>query len=138
MQDAANVICEAAAGHVEDIAARREISERRMYEILGKDNPYPKSKRLIRDIGEFNKPGVRLIKADMDSLFADLLRDESEGTADVTVQRVNKEAFEAIDAMLSGQPAADQIRELRELIAVCQEKLTNMEKLVEREPLRVA
>ena len=136
MQDAHDVICEAAHGHVDEIANRREITPRRMYEILGKDNPYPKSKVLIRDIAQFNKPGVRLIKADMDALFADILGEVP--MPEITVQRLHKEAYEAIDALLAGKSAADCMKELRDLIAVAELKLEGIEQLEKRGPKRVA
>lgn len=126
MQDARDVICQAAKGHVEEIARRREIKPGRMYEILGKDNPYPKSKLLIRDIAAVNLEGVRLVKADMDALWSELF-----GPAElpaVTAQDLHREAFEAVDALLAGKPAAECMKELRELIAIAQLKLDGLEK----------
>ncbi len=126
MQDAHSVISDAAAGHVEDLAKEMEVGTRRMYEILGKDNPYPKAKRLIRNIGKFNKHGVRQIKADMMSMFADVLEDYFQ---DVTAIDLHKEAFEAVDAVLQGKSAADQLKELRELIAVAEQKIEGITRL---------
>lgn len=125
MQDARDVICQAAKGHVEQIAKRREITPGRMYEILGKDNPYPKAKLLIRDIAAVNLEGARLVKADMDALWLELL-----GPAElpiVTAQDLHREAFEAVDALLAGKSAAECMKELRELIAVAQIKLDGIE-----------
>lgn len=79
-----------------------------------------------------NPAGVRPIKADMDALFADLLADDA---AEVTAAELHKEAFEAVDAMLSGKPAGEQLKELRELIAVSQLKISGIEKLQERNGL---
>jgi hypothetical protein len=129
MQDAHSVITTSTSGIVDKLAAHREISLRRMYEQLGDQCVYPKAKRLIRDIATFNPHGARLIKADMDTLFADIFGEES---AEVTAVDLHKEAFEAVDAVLQGKSAADQLRELRELIAVAELKITGIEKLQAR------
>lgn len=133
MQDAYSVITHATVGFVERLAAEREISLRRMYEILGKDNPYPKAKRLIREIGKLNPKGVREIRADMDAMFADILGGEDR---EVTAAELHKEAFEAVDAMLENKSAAEQLMELRELVAVAQMKIEGIEKIEARRNLR--
>lgn len=133
MKDAHSVITEATKGIVEKLANRREVSLRRMHEILGADNPYPKAKVLIRDIAAENPHGAWLIKADLDTLFRELLGDEA---AEVTAVDLHKEAFEAVDAVLQGLSAADQKRELRELIAVAELKISGIEKVEAREHLQ--
>jgi uncharacterized protein with ATP-grasp and redox domains len=129
MQDARSVITHATAKHVGELAQEMEVGLSRMYEILGKDNPYPKCKRLIRKIAKVNLAGVRPIKADMMALFDELLRDDDR---DVTAAELHKEAFEAVDAMLSGKSADEQIQELRELVAIAQLKISGIEKLKTR------
>lgn len=56
--------------------------------------------------------------------------------ASVTVARVHKEAFEAIDAMLNGKSGEDRKRELRDLIVVCQEMIEAIDAVEERGTLR--
>lgn len=124
MQDAKSVITEVAKGIAPKMAAEMEISLARMYEILGKDNPYPKAKRLIRLIGKLNPAGARLIKADLDIMFAEIF---NENTEQVTVNRLHREAFEAINALMENLSVADQLRELRELIAVASRKMSLVE-----------
>lgn len=136
MQDAHSVITNAAGGHVDDIAKEMEVTRRRMYEILGPDNPYPKAKRLIRNIGKFNKPGVREIKADMDAMFADILAGERVETP--SIAKINKECFDVIDAELEGKPAAEQKKEILELIAVLNQKLEGIERFEDHGGLRIA
>jgi hypothetical protein len=133
MKDAKCVITEATKGIVDKLAERRGISCRRMNEILGPDNPYPRAKWLITDIAEFNPHGVRLIKADMDALFESLIGGEE--VADVPDAELNREMFEALDAVLCGKPAAVQLRELRDVIAVCEKKISGIEKLDARNNL---
>jgi hypothetical protein len=115
MQDATDVICAAAKGFTEQIAKRREISERRLYEILAKDNPYPKAKRLIRDIAALNPAGARLIKADLMALFDECLEpDPSEVSADELIKDLN----DAELAKVSNAPKAIRLRKDREAIEV--------------------
>ena len=52
---------------------------------------------------------------------------------EVSAAQVHKEAFEAIDALLTDKPADEQKRELRELIAIAQQKIEGIERLEERQ-----
>jgi hypothetical protein len=52
---------------------------------------------------------------------------------EVSVVEVHKEAFEAIDALLTDKPADVQKRELRELIAIAQQKIEGIERWEERQ-----
>jgi hypothetical protein len=129
MQDARSVITHATAKHVSELAQEMEVSTSRMYEMLGPQCTYPKTKRLIRAIAKVNRPGVRAIKADMIALFDELLNDDDR---EVTAAELHKEAFEAVDAMLSGKSADDQVEELRELVAVAELKIKGIEKVKAR------
>lgn len=134
MQDARSVITQVTRGFVHKLAKRREVSEARMYEILGKDNPYPKAKIMIRDIAEVNPSGIAVIRADLEAMFHEL---ESTGSdREISAVELHKEAFEAIDAVLQGKSAADQLRELRELQAVVEMKINGIQRLQERTGLR--
>jgi hypothetical protein len=133
MQDAHSVITFAAKGHVENMAAEMEVRPGRMYEMLGDQCVYPKAKRLIRVIGKFNRAGVRLIQADLEAMFRDILGGDDE-PADVTVAEIHKEAFDVVDSLLSGKPAAEQKQELRELIACAALKIEAIERLEKRNP----
>lgn len=133
MQDAHSVITSAASGHVGDMAREMEVGDRRMYEILGKDNPYPKAKRLVRVIGKFNKQGVREIKADFNAMIDDVLGDDVPRVP--SVREIHKEAFDVIDAELEGKPPAEQKQQIRELIAVLNLKLEGIERFESRNGL---
>jgi energy-converting hydrogenase A subunit M len=128
MKDAHSVITAATDGCVGKLAQRREISERRMHEMLGDQCVYPKSKRLIRDIAAVNQTGARLIKADLDAFWQDVLGPAEPDT--VSIQELHKEAYEAIDALLDGKDLGNIQIQLRELIAVAQLKLEGVEALM--------
>ena len=55
-----------------------------------------------------------------------------------SVGQVHRELFEAVDAMLEGKSAEEQKREIREAIAVLQDKVAAIDSLLERQqkPLR--
>jgi hypothetical protein len=124
MQDPTEVVTHATHGIVKELAAEMEVSLPRMYEILSRDNPIPKAKRLIRKIARINQAGGRLIKADFDAMWLDILGDDAE----VTAADLHKEAFEAVQACLENKSPADRSQELRELISVAELMLEGIEK----------
>lgn len=126
MMDSNSVITHAAKHIVEKLSKEYEVTLSRMYEILGKDNPFPKAKRLIRAIARHNQPGARLIKADMDAMWSEILQPIASEQASLEV--LHKESFEAIQACLTNKPRWVRAIQLRELIAVAQSMLEQTEK----------
>lgn len=124
MIDAANVIGIATQGIVKELAQDYEVSLARMYEMLGDQCTYPKSKKLIRAIAHRNQAGARLIKADLDAMFADVLQENAEPS----LEEIHREAFEAVDSILCDKPPATQRLELLELLTICQSKLEGIER----------
>lgn len=125
MRDAASVITHAVKGITEELASDYEVSLPRMYEILSTDCPYPKAKKLIRKIGKHNPAGAALIKADLDSMFSDILGDELEL---YTAADLHREAFEAVQTCLEHKCKADRLKELRELIATATAMINEMDR----------
>lgn len=125
MMNASDVIPAASHGIIKELAAEYDVSLARIYEILGKDNPYPKAKRLIRAIAHHNQSGARLIKADLDAMFRDILTSEMRTP---TAVDLHKEAFEAVQSVLQGKSPAEQKQELRELIAVAEMMLEGVDR----------
>lgn len=132
MQDEHSVITHATKGFVEDLAEIREVTVRRMYEQIGDQCCYTKSKLLIRDIARVNQPGARLIKADMDAMWDDILIAAEEPT----LEEIHREAFEAVDSVLCNKPIEIQKKEVLELISICQSKLAGIEKREQEGKLR--
>lgn len=131
MKDASSVFSQATDGIGVKLAKEMEVSTGRLYEILGKDCPWPKTKKLIRAIGHVDdspaKDRVRLIKADADAMFADILG--VSGDAEMpTVQVIHKEAFEAVNAMIDGKSWSEQLKELRDLQAAVSQKIEGVER----------
>ena len=57
MRNSTDVIAQVVNGHGPKLAEVLEVSPSRCYEILSTDNPYPKTKRLIRAIAVVNRDG---------------------------------------------------------------------------------
>jgi hypothetical protein len=131
MMDSTSVISHATKGIVSELATDYEVTVQRMYEILGKDNPYPKARKMIRRIARHNQEGAKLIKADLDALFTDVL-EENEAPS---LEDLHRESFEAVQALLADKPKAVKEMELRELIAIACSMLANVHgglKIVEK------
>ena len=113
MMDSTSVIPTATEGIVERMAKENEISKAAQYAQLDGDKcVYPKAKKLIRQISRLNPEGGRLIKQDLDCLFAEVLDDEPCSTTDAA--EFHKELSEAVDAKLRHLPRARKLRELRQ------------------------
>jgi hypothetical protein len=130
MMDSSNVITAATKGIVEELAAEYEVGQRRMYEILSTDNPVPKAKKLIRRIAHCDKSKhkdrVRLIKADIDAMFAQILGDCEAG--EVAPARLHSELSEAVSAKLEGKPKAERLKECREARAILDMEIECLER----------
>ena len=132
MMDSTSVITQATKGLAEDLAEDYDVSLTRMYEILGKDSPHPKEKKLIRAIARCDKSPdkwrVRIIKADFDSLFFRLLKDTVSGSDGVDCAELHLQLFEAIQAKLKGLPKAERLKEAREARAILDMEIESLEK----------
>lgn len=124
MLDAESVITTATDGLICKLAERREISRSRMQEILGKDNPYPKAKRLIRDIAAINQAGARLIKADLLAMFDDILDPHPEPVTDA---ELHGELNDAVQARLRNAPVAVRLKEDREALEIISRDISEIE-----------
>lgn len=113
-QDNNSVITQAVDGIGVRLAKLYGLTEGRMYQILVADN-YGKTKRLIRLIALISKDRARLIKADIDAFFAEVLGDEIRIVSDA---RLHSELSDAIQAKLMNKPRSERLRECREAVDV--------------------
>jgi len=124
MLDAHSVITQASEGIVKELANRREISLTRMYELLGDQCVYPKTKVLIRDIADVDKERARIIFADLHVLEREIFGAESKA---VDVAEIHRESSEAVAALLENKPGQVVVRELREMCAAGEKALSVLE-----------
>jgi hypothetical protein len=120
MQDPTDSITQAADGITKQVAEELGISLSRCYELLSKDNPSPKLKRIIRAIAHRdyspNKDRIQTVKADYDAFFYSLLH-ENELIFEVQDAEFVSELFDAINARLKKLAKADQLNECRQAVA---------------------
>ena len=135
MRDPKSVITAAAKPVFDELVKEYEVSDSRMYEILSKDNPYPKAKRLIRAVGRYNPAGARLIKADLDAMFTDILDEETIKAP--TDAELAKELHDVIHARLAGLTRAERLAECREALAVIHSEMAAIENISESEERRL-
>lgn len=124
MLDHNSVITDATKGIVKELAHLRGVSLTRVYEQLGNQCVYPKTKELIADIAILNKDGARLIKADLMAFFNEIL---GEDAGEVDIAEIHRESSEVIQTLLEDKPIPDKLRELRDLAAVAEKAITQLE-----------
>lgn len=124
MRDPKSVITTAAAKITDKLADDYEVSIGRMGEILSSDNPYPKSKRLIRAIARHNPDGAKLIKADLLAMFAQIFDEEISVPTDA---ELTKELCDVFHARLAGKPKDERLRQCREALAVLHREMKAIE-----------
>lgn len=113
MQDSADAIVKAAKGYVEDLADELDVTPKRMYELLSKDNPYPKVWRILRPLGRLNPARLRLVQADFNARCERIIK----RFPPTNPARLNKELNDVMQARLEGRSKAEQVKEIDEAIA---------------------
>ncbi len=124
MRDAESVITEATKDIIDELMADYEIKRTRMYEMLGDQCTYPKTKVLIRRIAAHNQAGARLIKADLDAMFADILDPIEDEVSDA---ELHGELNDAVQAKLRGAPKCIRMKEDREAMEVLSRDIARLE-----------
>jgi len=130
MRDSSSVTTQATDGITQNLAKVYEVSLSRMYEILSTDNPIPRSKRLIRAVSHCDrspeKLRVKLIKADLDALFSELLGDQMSKEIDCAL--LHAELTDVIKARLEKKSKAERLKECREAVSVLNDEIAFLEK----------
>lgn len=127
MQDSKNIIVQAADGYATALSDELDISLARLYEILGKDNPYPKMWRILRPLGRLNPDRLRLVQSDFNARCEAILRPRTT----TTTAKLHKELNDVVQAELDGDPLAKRRRELVEAITEAQIRLMEIDRLEE-------
>lgn len=109
MQNANSVITQAFDGLVSELCNEIGVTDKRLYELLGKDNPYPKLWRLLNPLGRLDFDRLLCVQADFNARVARLAPKPFEAASP---SRLHKELTEAMQAVLDRLPAAERKREL--------------------------
>lgn len=109
-----DVTTQAFDGLVGEIAIELGITEKRVYELLGSDNYYPKIWRLLNPLGRIAPDRLALVKADFNARCDRILL---AGAAPSTPASVHQQITEAMQKILENAPAAERRKEIVEAIA---------------------
>lgn len=123
MQDSNDVIVQAADGYAKLLAEDLDVSLSRVYELLGRDNPYPKAWRILRAIGRRNPDGLRFIQSDFNRRCEAVLTN----LPLTTLAEVNKELQDVTQSELEQTPVEKRKTEILEAIAILQARLAHLE-----------
>lgn len=120
MQNTNSVMTQAFDGMVGEVCVEIGITDKRLYELLGKDNPYPKMWRLLNPLGRLNFDRVLLVQADFNARIARL----SPAQSAPCCSALHKELAEAVQAVLDKAPAAQRKQQILEAVAELQKQLS--------------
>jgi hypothetical protein len=124
MQQQISTITQAVEGIGVRLAELYDISVSRLYQILEADF-YGKTKRLIRMIAAIDKERVKIIKADLDALFCELLGETE--TREVPCADLHKELTDVIQAKLNDFPKDIRLHECRQAVAALSQEISSLE-----------
>lgn len=128
MKDALSVITDATRGIGDKLAEFWEITPARVCEFLGKDNPYPKLRRLIRAIaavttGADRRHRLLIIKADFNALIDELLAADSSTAGEVECGILCDELYDVMRTKMKRMPKSERLKELREADVVIRQEI---------------
>jgi hypothetical protein len=129
MQKQESIVTAAVEGIGVKLAGFYGISVARLYQILEADH-YGKTKRLIRCIAAIDKERIKLIKADLDTFFCELLGDVP--PAEVDCAYLHGELTDVIQAKLKGLSTGDRLRECLEARSALDAEIASLAASIEK------
>lgn len=116
------------------IAEFWEVSTSWVSEFFGKDNPYPKFRRMIRAVAAVTKGKDRrrrllIIKVDFNAFIDELIGESSSGEVDACV--LCDELHDVMRTKLAKMTPAERLKELREADAIIQQEINALTKEIE-------
>jgi len=120
MQDPNSVITAAFDGYISEVADELGITDKRIYHILGTNNPYAKSWRLLNPLGRNAPERLRMVQADFNARCARILEPNAKPS---TPASLHKEVSEAVTSILAKAPKAERRTEILQAIAELNKEL---------------
>jgi len=114
MQNPNDVTTQAFDGCVGEIAIELGITDKRIYELLGRDNYYAKIWRLLTPLGRINPERLALVRADFNARCDRILLAGADPSTPATV---HLQVSQAIQKILENAPPAERRKEIVEAIA---------------------
>lgn len=123
MQSPNSVTTKAFDGLVEEISIEIGISDKRLYDVLGRHNPYQKLWRLLTPLGRLDFDRLLVIQADFNARVARIGKKEMKPCATET----HKQLSEAMQKILERAPKEERRCEILEAIAELYKELADCE-----------
>jgi hypothetical protein len=124
MQNPHDVTTAAFDGCVREIAIEIGVTDKRLYEILGRDNPYVKCWRIFNALGRISPDRLALIRADFEARCDRIIgREQTPPTA----ASIHKETSDAVQSVINGDAPAKRRKEIVEAIAELQKELSRID-----------
>ena len=119
MQSLNTVTTKAFDGLVEEISIEIGISDKRLYDILGRHNPYEKLWRILTPLGRLDFDRLMIVQADFNARVARIGKKEMKPC----LSKTHKEVSEAIQSILENKPKDERKCEILEAISELQKQL---------------
>lgn len=120
MQNPNSVMTAAFDGNVTEIANELGLTNKRIYHILGTNDPYSKLWRLLNPLGRVAPNQLRIIQADFNARCTRLFLPNQSPS---TTASLHKEVSEAITAILAKAPKEERKIEILQAISELQKEL---------------
>lgn len=135
MQNPELVTTQAFDGYTSEVADELGVSDKRVFQMLDQNNPYPKIWRLLNPLGRVAPHRLELVRADFNARCDRLTRGRTEPS---TAASLNKELDEAVQHVLEKRPVAERRVAITEAIAELQKQLDLCDNGSENNVLRIA
>lgn len=123
MQSPNSVTTQAFDGLVEEISIEIGITDKRLYDILGRHNPYTKLWRILTPLGRLNFERLLLVQADFNARVARIGKKEMKSC----VSETHRELSEAMQKIIDNAPKSERKKEILEAIATLFKHLAECE-----------
>lgn len=120
MQNVNDVLPQAFDGHVQKVAEDLTISDKRLYQTIGVNDPYRKLWRLLMPLGRRSPESLALVRADFNARCDRIILPNQTAS---TAATVHKETSEAVQAIIDKHPKWQRSKAIREALAELQKEL---------------
>lgn len=113
MQSPNSVTTQAFDGLVEEISIEIGITDKRLYDILGRNNPYAKLWRILTPLGRLDFDRLLLVQADFAARVARIGKREMKPCD----AKTHKELSDAMQSILDRKPKCERKQQILEAVA---------------------
>lgn len=122
MQNSTSAMTQAFDGLVGELSDELGISDKRLYELLGRDNPYTKLWRLLNALGRLDYDRLLIVQADFNARVTRLAPKPDVQTSP-TISELHKQICEAVQSVIDRAPVCERRREILQAVAELNKQL---------------